>query len=277
MFHRFILIQRRWHCRTRAFGSSSSSISSSRSTLDPAVASFLSAHIEIPKHQPSLSTELEQLLYAKLVQSLEPIYGKNNVQVSHLQSFGTSGLQDLANAILREDEATFNPESESVPQERPFISVRFTIPHHKTEFIMPWYYTQHQFASLLDLAKSPDGGGAEVLSEYLEAACGGNASCSTCHVYINDDASDTSANYQQQGKGHKIKLSTISEAELDMLDYAYQAKDSSRLACQVRVVDVVVDTADDDDPSQESLQNDSTPPPPQLTVTIPSEANNLWK
>jgi ferredoxin len=121
------------------------------------------------------------------------------------------------------------------------------------------YYTKSQSSTLLDLVKDPTG--AEVLSEYLEAACGGNASCSTCHVYI--DANTATA--------CGIELSDVSEAELDMLDYAFQANETSRLACQVRVQCKSTSSA------KTTIKTNGASLLPKLEVVIPSDANNLWK
>jgi ferredoxin len=228
----------------RALGSSSSK------DVDPTISSFLSTRIQTA----DLSEQAQQQLYTKLVQSLEPIYGKNNVKVSHLEAFGTSGLQELANAIVR-DETVANSDTTF----HPYVTVRFSIPHHKTEFNLPWYYTKSQSSTLLDLVKDPTG--AEVLSEYLEAACGGNASCSTCHVYI--DANTATA--------CGIELSDVSEAELDMLDYAFQANETSRLACQVRVQCYSTFCA------KTTIKTNGASLLPKLEVVIPSDANNLWK
>jgi 2Fe-2S ferredoxin len=53
----------------------------------------------------------------------------------------------------------------------------------------------------------------------IDADCGGSCACATCHVYVDDDWLD--------------KLSEQSEAEKDMLDFAFETKTSSRLSCQI--------------------------------------------
>jgi 2Fe-2S ferredoxin len=59
------------------------------------------------------------------------------------------------------------------------------------------------------------------LKDYLECACGGNMTCSTCHVYV--DAPESVA------KG-------ASPEEQDMLDLAWEPKDDmSRLGCQIKL------------------------------------------
>ena len=51
----------------------------------------------------------------------------------------------------------------------------------------------------------------------VEAVCGGQCVCSTCHVYVN--------------KGYDSAPEAIEEEE-DQLDYAPAVRDGSRLACQ---------------------------------------------
>ena len=53
----------------------------------------------------------------------------------------------------------------------------------------------------------------------IVADCGGNCSCATCHVYIDDAFLDS--------------LSEKSSMEGDMLECAFDPQPNSRLACQV--------------------------------------------
>lgn len=53
----------------------------------------------------------------------------------------------------------------------------------------------------------------------LAAECGGACACATCHVYISD--------------ADKGSLPARASEEEDMLDEAFEVKDSSRLSCQV--------------------------------------------
>jgi len=73
--------------------------------------------------------------------------------------------------------------------------------------------------SLTDVAKFGEGEGAEVLSELIECACSGIMACSTCHVVVANEWFE--------------KVGEPTEAEMDMLDLAYNQKDTSRLGCQV--------------------------------------------
>lgn len=53
------------------------------------------------------------------------------------------------------------------------------------------------------------------------ADCGGYCSCATCHVYIDNAWGE--------------KLPEPSDEENQMVEYAFDANDSSRLSCQIQV------------------------------------------
>ena len=57
----------------------------------------------------------------------------------------------------------------------------------------------------------------------IDADCGGASACATCHVYINQDWVD--------------KLNPKEDTEEDVLDFAFDVKDNSRLSCQISVTD----------------------------------------
>ena len=57
----------------------------------------------------------------------------------------------------------------------------------------------------------------------IEADCGGACACSTCHVYVDPD--------------WVAKLPKKDAMEEDMLDFAYDVRETSRLSCQIRVRD----------------------------------------
>ncbi|MEN8722182.1 MAG: 2Fe-2S iron-sulfur cluster-binding protein [Alphaproteobacteria bacterium] len=57
----------------------------------------------------------------------------------------------------------------------------------------------------------------------IDADCGGACACATCHVYVDES---------QLGK-----LGDKTDMETSMLDFADSVQPTSRLACQVRVVD----------------------------------------
>ena len=55
----------------------------------------------------------------------------------------------------------------------------------------------------------------------IEAECGGACACATCHVYVDEAWFD--------------RLPKRSPEEEDMLDFAFEAKPTSRLSCQIKV------------------------------------------
>ena len=55
----------------------------------------------------------------------------------------------------------------------------------------------------------------------IEAECGGACACATCHVYVDD--------------GWRDKTGTPSQMEEDMLDFAFDVRESSRLSCQIKL------------------------------------------
>ncbi len=59
----------------------------------------------------------------------------------------------------------------------------------------------------------------------IEAECGGACACATCHVYIDDAWVET--------------VGKPNEMEADMLDFAFDVRDESRLSCQIKVTDAL--------------------------------------
>ena len=57
----------------------------------------------------------------------------------------------------------------------------------------------------------------------IDADCGGSMACATCHVYVSDEWIN--------------KISKPEDAEIDMIDMAYEPKKNSRLSCQIIVSD----------------------------------------
>ena len=57
----------------------------------------------------------------------------------------------------------------------------------------------------------------------IDADCGGSMACATCHVYIEEKWLD--------------KIPKAEDAEVDMIDMAYEPKKNSRLSCQIIVSD----------------------------------------
>lgn len=57
----------------------------------------------------------------------------------------------------------------------------------------------------------------------IEAECGGACACATCHVYVEE--------------GWREATGEPEEMEEDMLDFAFDVRDSSRLSCQIKVTE----------------------------------------
>ena len=57
----------------------------------------------------------------------------------------------------------------------------------------------------------------------IDADCGGSMACATCHVYVEEKWLD--------------KLPKVEDAEVDMIDMAYEPKKNSRLSCQLIISD----------------------------------------
>ena len=57
----------------------------------------------------------------------------------------------------------------------------------------------------------------------IDADCGGAMACATCHVYVEEKWLDN--------------LPKAEDAEVDMIDMAYEPKKNSRLSCQIIVSD----------------------------------------
>ena len=55
----------------------------------------------------------------------------------------------------------------------------------------------------------------------IEAECGGACACATCHVYVDP--------------AWQAKVGKPASMEEDMLDFAYDVREASRLSCQIKV------------------------------------------
>ena len=55
----------------------------------------------------------------------------------------------------------------------------------------------------------------------IEAECGGACACATCHVYVDEAFAE--------------KMPKAEPMEEDMLDFAFDVRNNSRLSCQIKV------------------------------------------
>jgi 2Fe-2S ferredoxin len=73
--------------------------------------------------------------------------------------------------------------------------------------------------SMMEIAQKHD-------IEEIEGACGGAMACATCHMYIHPDWYNKCLTDDER-----------SEDEEDMLDLAFDVRDSSRLGCQIEMTE----------------------------------------
>lgn len=59
----------------------------------------------------------------------------------------------------------------------------------------------------------------------IDADCGGECACATCHVYVAEE--------------WRPAVGEPEPMEEDMLDFAYDVRPGSRLSCQIRVTDAL--------------------------------------
>ena len=57
----------------------------------------------------------------------------------------------------------------------------------------------------------------------IDADCGGACACATCHVYVDEAWTE--------------KVGKPEDMEEDMLDFAFDVRENSRLSCQIKVSD----------------------------------------
>ena len=59
----------------------------------------------------------------------------------------------------------------------------------------------------------------------IDADCGGACACATCHVYVEPDWME--------------RVGPRNEMEEDMLDFAFDLRENSRLSCQIKITDAL--------------------------------------
>ena len=133
---------------------------------------------------------------------------------------------------------SFPPETKNPAKK---TTVTIVVPKHKSEFTLEVPVG----TNISTIATDPTIINSELLAEYLPISCGGNMSCSTCHVYLKDK--------DQYAKSLEATNGEVEDSEDDMLDLAFGfVEGESRLGCQVIV------------------------PEEGLTVTIPDGVNDFW-
>jgi ferredoxin len=189
---------------------------------------------DIAEYLNSLDID-DESLHKGVLQAMESMYGKGNVKVEHLKSFGEAGMQALAASVDQQNAKLYKKGGKT----RPSVSLLVKVPHHATEFEVLW----RRGDTLLEVAQQ----NMDLFGEYMEGTCGGNASCCTCHIYLEQPEI-------------QLALPDPDESELDMLDLAYEPQESSRLGCQVKL--------------NSELMNVCQTIKPE--IIIPSGVNNVW-
>ena len=59
----------------------------------------------------------------------------------------------------------------------------------------------------------------------IDADCGGACACATCHVYVEPEWVE--------------RVGPRNEMEEDMLDFAFDVRENSRLSCQIKITDTL--------------------------------------
>ena len=155
----------------------------------------------------------------------DAIISKKVIVNVHAHIFMSIGLEALSKSV---------EEQLELEDPNAFVgTVHVEIPHHNFSFDLPMKEGQN----FMTCATTGEAG--DILGEYLECACGGNMSCSTCHIILDEETFS--------------KLDPPCEAEIDMLDLAFEPTETSRLGCQITMCRDI----------------------DGMTVTIPSGVNNM--
>lgn len=106
---------------------------------------------------------------------------------------------------------------------RETLTMRFRSPEGQ------WYDIEaYDGEKLMEIARRHDLPG-------IEATCGGDLECATCHAYVCGPSEDPSAQGDLDASAPvEAGLGEVSDAEDDMLEYTVMRRDSSRLTCQLR-------------------------------------------
>jgi len=161
-------------------------------------------------------------LHENIMGTIRPLIGSSNLDVSTIISTfpNTNDIVELAQSLQSPQKKR---KRQRLPQRDVIFRAATTTGTHRDTQKLHWKFGQ----SLLELAQSVPGQQAlETLQQdtpyvpgRMEGSCGGQGNCSTCHVYLDQVTYDASEPPE--------------EAELDMLDLAYDVQPTSRLGCQV--------------------------------------------
>lgn len=145
---------------------------------------------------------------------------------SAIKTMNPAMLEQLSHAVTREW------EHQKKKSNKPIVNIKVVVPAERDEIEI----AAHEGDCMTDLIAEN-----ELLKQYVVCACGGNATCSTCHIFIDDPF-------------YFNALPAPEESEQDMLDLARDSVDGkSRLGCQINL----------------------TPECEGITFRVPSDVNNM--
>lgn len=177
-------------------------------------------------------------LHKDVLQSVAAVVGEDKeITVKTLKANLTKAdLIELSSAIIQQQKKRRRKVSRLKKE------VAFCTPN-QSRTILTW----KQGESLLDLAQSIPG--QQVLEglDQMEGSCGGQMSCSTCHVYLDPKTFEA--------------LPPPVDEELDMIDLAFEPKKTSRLGCQVKLGPNFAEKLDEGH---------------EIVITLPPGVNNEW-
>jgi ferredoxin len=205
-----------------------------------------------------------------MFQTFESIHGKNNVTLEHIQALDKEDLQALAKSVQLElDKKEKKAANNKKIEPRPSVPIVFKIPQHRhpdnatsdsamtmhQELQVSWMLGE----SLLTVARN----NKDILGEYMEGTCDGTMSCTTCHIYLEQDHFYKAVSGSAGEKPNDM--------ELDMLGLAYEPKENcSRLGCQVKLTPEVLHALKCSLLGPASATN-------RFEVTIPPGVYDVWE
>jgi ferredoxin len=206
-----------------------------------------------------------------IFQAFESIHGKNNVTLQQIQALDQEDLQALAKSVqLKLDKKAKKAATQKKINSRPSIPIVFKIPQQRhsndtksDSTTIKNRYQELQVSWMLgDSLLTVVQNNKDILGEYIEGTCGGTMSCTTCHIYLEQDDF-----YRAVSNGGEKP----NDLELDMMDLAYEPKEHcSRLGCQVKLTPVVLHALKCSLLEPVSATN-------RFEVTIPPGVYDVWE
>ena len=195
---------------------------------------------KVRNYLSSIGINVEQ--HSDLIQYVRQFVGETtDITVSTLtKAFAEADLLELSRSIKAQQNKRQRKAAGKARMKR---DVMFCLPS-KENVKLTWKFGD----SLLGVAQSPQAQELFQGLEQMEGPCGGKMRCSTCHVYLDP------ITYQA--------LPPPVEEELDMLDLAFEPRETSRLGCQVKL----------DNALAASLGNNH-----EIEVTLPADVNHEWE